>query len=63
MITKLNAAFVDAMSDPTVRQRFIDLGQVIPPLHQFPPQGFGAYHSAEFEKWTPILNAANIKAN
>jgi tripartite-type tricarboxylate transporter receptor subunit TctC len=62
-ITRLNAAFVDAMSDPTVRQRFIDLGQVVPSIDQLTPEAFGAYHLAEFQKWTPIINAANIKTN
>ena len=25
------------------------------------PEGFGAFHKAEMDKWTPIIKAANIK--
>jgi hypothetical protein len=25
------------------------------------PEGFGAFHRAEMEKWSPIIKAANIK--
>jgi tripartite-type tricarboxylate transporter receptor subunit TctC len=62
IVDKLNAAVVEALNDPTVRQRFTDLGQVIPPPDQLTPQAFGAYQKAEIEKWWPIVNEANIKA-
>jgi tripartite-type tricarboxylate transporter receptor subunit TctC len=62
-IDRLNAAFVDALADETVRRRFIDLGQVIPPPEQLTPEAFAAYHKAEFDKWMPIIKAANISEN
>ena len=62
VVGKLNAAVVDALSDPTVRQRFTDLGQVIPPPEQLTPEAFGAYQKAEIEKWWPIIKAAGITA-
>jgi tripartite-type tricarboxylate transporter receptor subunit TctC len=62
VINKLNAAVVDALADPTVRQRFADLGQVIPPPDMLTPQAFGAYQRAEIEKWTPVIAAAGVKA-
>ncbi len=61
VINKLNAAAVDALADPTVRQRFADLGQVIPPPDMLTPEAFGAYQRAEIEKWTPVITAAGVK--
>ena len=62
VIAKLNAAVVDALADPAVRQRLTDLGQEIVPREQQTPAALGAYHKAEIEKWWPIIKAANIKA-
>jgi tripartite-type tricarboxylate transporter receptor subunit TctC len=61
VIAKLNAAVVDALADPAVRQRLADLGGEIPPREQQTPEALGAYHKAEIEKWWPIIKAANIK--
>ena len=61
VIAKLNAAVVDALADPAVRQRLTDLGQVIAPRDQQTPEALAAYHKAEIEKWWPIIKAANIQ--
>ena len=63
VIAKLNAAVVEALNDPTVRQRFVGLGQVIPPPEQLTPEAFGSYQRAEIEKWWPIIKAAGITAH
>jgi tripartite-type tricarboxylate transporter receptor subunit TctC len=63
VVGKLNAAVVDALNDATVRKRFIDLGQMIPPADQLTPEAFGAYQKAEIEKWWPIIKAAGITAH
>jgi tripartite-type tricarboxylate transporter receptor subunit TctC len=60
-IIKLNGAVVDALADPTVRQRLTDLGQVIATREQQTPAALRSYHKAEIEKWWPIIKAANIK--
>jgi tripartite-type tricarboxylate transporter receptor subunit TctC len=52
---------VKALADPTVRQRFVDQGQEMPPDQQT-PEALAAYHRAEVEKWWPIIKGANIKA-
>jgi len=62
VIGKLNAAAVNAMTDPAVRQRIAAQGMEIPPSEQQTPEALGAFHKAEIEKWWPIIKAANIKA-
>jgi tripartite-type tricarboxylate transporter receptor subunit TctC len=61
VIAMLNAAVVDALADPAVRQRLTDLGHEIAPREQQSPAALAAYHKAEIEKWWPIIKAANIK--
>ncbi|MGB9365182.1 MAG: tripartite tricarboxylate transporter substrate-binding protein [Xanthobacteraceae bacterium] len=58
---KLSAAVMNALADPTVRQRLVDLGLEIPAPAQQTPEALGKYHKAEIEKWWPIIKAANIK--
>jgi tripartite-type tricarboxylate transporter receptor subunit TctC len=53
---------VKALADPTVRQRFVDQGQEMPPRDQQRPEALAAYHRAEVEKWWPIIKGANINA-
>jgi tripartite-type tricarboxylate transporter receptor subunit TctC len=61
VITKLNAAAVEALADAGVRQRFNELGHEIAPREQQTPEALAAYHKAEIDKWWPIIKAANIK--
>jgi tripartite-type tricarboxylate transporter receptor subunit TctC len=62
VVARLNAAVVETLADPAVRQRLAELGQEIPPPEQQTPEALGAYQKAEIEKWWPIVKAANIKA-
>src|SRR3954466_704021 len=61
VIARLNAAIAGALADPTVQKRLADVGQELPTPEQMTPEGFGAFHRAEMDKWTPIIKAANIK--
>jgi len=62
IIAKLNAAVVEALADPAVRQRLAGLGHEIPQREQQTPDTLGAFHKAEIEKWWPIIKAAGINA-
>lgn len=61
VIVKINAATVEALADPGVRQRLNDLGLEVPPREQQTPEALGAWHKAEVAKWWPIVKAANVK--
>jgi tripartite-type tricarboxylate transporter receptor subunit TctC len=61
VITRLNAAAVEAMADPAVQKRLNDLGLELPARDQQTPQALGAWHKAEVEKWWPIIRNAGIK--
>lgn len=61
IIATLNSAAVAALADPSVRAKFADLGQVIPPRVEQTPEALGALRRAEADKWWPIIKAAGIK--
>jgi tripartite-type tricarboxylate transporter receptor subunit TctC len=62
VVTKLNDALVEALADPAVRKRFVDLGQKMFPREQQTPEALAAFHKADIERWWPIIKAARIKA-
>ena len=61
IITKLNAAAVEALADPALRKRWEDQGSQVPSREQQTPTALRAFQKAEIEKWWPIIKAANIK--
>jgi len=61
-IARLNASVVAALADPSVQQRFLELGQETPPPDRQTPSALKSHQTAEIEKWWPIVKAANIKA-
>ena len=62
VIAKLNAAIVETLADPTVQDRFKNLGQEMWPKEFQNPAALGTKQKAEIEKWWPIVKAAGIKA-
>jgi tripartite-type tricarboxylate transporter receptor subunit TctC len=61
IISRLNAALVDALADTAVRARLDDLGQEIFPRGQQTPEALAALQKAEIEKWWPLIKEAGIK--
>jgi tripartite-type tricarboxylate transporter receptor subunit TctC len=61
VVTRINAAMVEALADPAVKARFADLGLDIAPRELQTPEGLARFHKGEIEKWWPIIKAAGIK--
>jgi tripartite-type tricarboxylate transporter receptor subunit TctC len=62
IIAKLNATMTQVLFDPLVRQRFAELGIEIAPINQQSPEALRDLQKAESQRWWPIIEAANIKA-
>jgi tripartite-type tricarboxylate transporter receptor subunit TctC len=62
IIGRLNAAAVEALSEPAVRARVTEFGTEIFPRDQQTPEALGALVKADAAKWWPIIKAAGIKA-
>jgi tripartite-type tricarboxylate transporter receptor subunit TctC len=62
-ISKLNAAAVEALADPAVRSRLVDLGMEIFPREQQTPEALGALVKADAAKWWPIIQQLGISAS
>jgi tripartite-type tricarboxylate transporter receptor subunit TctC len=63
IIAKLNAIMVQLLADPSVKQRFEELGIQITPLTQQSPEALRVFQKAETERWWPIIRAANIRVD
>ena len=61
VIAKLSNAVMQALADPTIKQRLADVGQIVIPVGQQSPAALAAYQKAEAEKWWPIIKATNLK--
>lgn len=58
IIDKLEAAVVQAMQSPAIKQRMESVGFVVPPLGVRP---YTQFVSAELERWTRVIKVGNIK--
>jgi tripartite-type tricarboxylate transporter receptor subunit TctC len=63
IVTKLNAAVVDALNDPEVQKQFEKLGLEMPPKNQLTPLALGDWQKAEIAKWWPMIKAAHIEVD
>ena len=62
IVGRLNAAAIEALADPAVRLRVVDLGFEIFPRDQQTPAALRALQRADAEKWWPIIKKLGIKA-
>ena len=62
IISRLNAAGVEALADPAVRSRFSDLGLEIFPRERQTPEALGALQRSDAEEWWPRIKEFGIKA-
>jgi len=63
IVTKLNAAAVEALGDPAVKKQLENLGLQMPLQHQLSPEALGDWQKAEIAKWWPMIKAANVKVD
>ncbi|CAN7543941.1 tripartite tricarboxylate transporter substrate binding protein BugD [Bradyrhizobium sp. LjRoot220] len=63
IVTKLNAAAVEALNDPAVRKQLENLGLQMTPKDKQTPEALGAWQKAEIAKWWPMIKAANVKVD
>jgi len=61
IVARLNAAAVEALSDPGVRKQLENLGLQIPPIDKLSPKALGEWQKAEIAKWWPMIKAADVK--
>jgi len=63
IIDRLNAALKVALKDPTLKQRFADLGTETVPDNRATPEALGAHLKAQIELWGPIIKKAGAFAD
>ena len=61
VISRLNAAAVEALADPVVHARLIELGLEVFPREEQTPETLGSLVKAGVEKWWPIIKEFGIK--
>jgi tripartite-type tricarboxylate transporter receptor subunit TctC len=61
VIAKLSSAVMQALADPTIKQRLANVGQIVVAVDQQSPAALAAYQKAEAKKWWPIIKATNLK--
>lgn len=60
IVEKLNAALLQAITNPASRERFLQLGAEPPPENQRSPQALRQIHAADVAKWGEVIRGANI---
>ena len=63
IIDKLSGALQVALKDPTVKQRFADLGTEPVAENKATPEALRVYLKSEIDRWTPIIAKAGVYAD
>jgi tripartite-type tricarboxylate transporter receptor subunit TctC len=62
ILDKLTEALDHALDDENTRKRVLDSGSEIPDKARRGPQALAAFVKTEIARWTPIIKAANVRA-
>jgi tripartite-type tricarboxylate transporter receptor subunit TctC len=62
IVAKLNATLMQVLADSAVQTRLGEFGIQIAPAAQQSPESLRAFQKAEAERWWPIIEASNLKA-
>jgi tripartite-type tricarboxylate transporter receptor subunit TctC len=60
---KLTKALQSALANPTLKQRFVELGTVPASKERATPEALRAHLKAEIDKWGPIIRKAGVYAD
>ena len=63
IVDKLTDALDKALDDDNTRKRLLDLGSEIPDKAKRGQQPLAVLVTSEIARWTPIIKAANVKAD
>ncbi|MDO9413516.1 MAG: tripartite tricarboxylate transporter substrate-binding protein [Pseudolabrys sp.] len=62
IVDKINAAARDALNDPTVKTRLLELSVELPAEDAKTPEALKAFVTKEIDKWVPIIKKAGVTA-
>jgi tripartite-type tricarboxylate transporter receptor subunit TctC len=62
-LDKLVAALQEGLKDPTVKQRFADLGATTMPPDKGTPAALQSFLKSEIDKWAPLIKKAGVYAD
>jgi tripartite-type tricarboxylate transporter receptor subunit TctC len=62
IVVKLADALDKALDDPDTRKRLLELGGDIPDKAKRGPEALAMQVKSDIARWTPIIKAANLKA-
>jgi tripartite-type tricarboxylate transporter receptor subunit TctC len=63
IMEKLTQALQTALANPTLKQRFMELGTVPATREKATPEALRAHLKAEIDKWGPIIRKAGVYAD
>jgi tripartite-type tricarboxylate transporter receptor subunit TctC len=63
IVSRVNAAMIEALDDKDVVARLAKLGSDVPPPDARTPEALGKLVRSEIDKWVPLIASAEITAN
>ena len=63
IVSRVNAAMIEALDDKDVVARLAKLGSDVPPPEARTPEALGKLVRSEIDKWVPLIASAELSAN